>query len=65
MSLKHHLPSIDFNSTSSVAQRNSPDLRENESISVDPVRIRRVEAHEFVEHDMGHWGHAHGRTRVA
>ena len=41
------------------------DLREDESISVEPVRVLWVEGHEFVEENMSNGGHAHGRTRVA
>ncbi len=37
-------------------------LRKNKSIPVDPVRVFWVEGHEFVEQDMGHWGHAHRGT---
>jgi len=40
------------------------DLRKKESISIDPVRIRGVEGHGFVEHNMGYWSHAHGGSRV-
>ena len=41
------------------------NLREYEAISVDPVWVLWVEAHEFVEEDVRDWGHTHGRTRVA
>lgn len=40
-------------------------LREYESISVDPIRVLRVEGHEFVEEDVGHGGHAHGGAGMA
>ena len=40
------------------------DSRKNESITVDPVGILRVECHELVEEDMGGRSHAHGRARV-
>lgn len=43
---------------------NTIHLRKNESISIDPVRIRGIEGHELVEHNMGNWGHAHRRARV-
>lgn len=38
--------------------------RENESISVQPVRVLGVEAHELVEEDVGDGGHAHRGTGV-
>lgn len=40
-------------------------IRENESITVDPVGVLGVEAHELVEQNVSHWGHTHGGTRVA
>lgn len=42
-----------------------PDLRKHKSITIDPVRIRGIEAHEFVEEDMGHWGQAHRGARMS
>ena len=39
--------------------------RENKSIAVDPVWIRGIEAHEFIEHNMGDGRHAHRGARVA
>lgn len=39
-------------------------IREDETITVNPVRVLRVEAHELVEQDVGHGGHAHRGTRV-
>jgi hypothetical protein len=41
------------------------DLRENESVSVEPVWVLGVEGHEFVEQNMGRWGQAHGGARMA
>ena len=40
------------------------DSREDESVSIQPVRILRIEFHELVEQDMGYWSQTHGRTRV-
>lgn len=37
-------------------------LRENESITIDPVGVLGVESHEFVEKDVGNRCHTHGRT---
>lgn len=39
-------------------------VRKNKAVAVDPVGVLGVERHELVEQDVGHWGHAHGRTRV-
>ena len=36
------------------------NLRKYESISIDPVRIVRIEAHELVEENMCGRGEAHG-----
>jgi hypothetical protein len=41
------------------------DLRENESVSVEPVGVLWVETHELVEKNVGDGSHTHGRTRVA
>ena len=41
------------------------NVREDESIAVDPFGVLWVESHELVEQDVGHRGHAHGSTRVA
>ena len=41
------------------------DLRQDKSISIYPIRILRVECHEFVEEDVSDRCHTHGRTRVA
>lgn len=38
------------------------DLRENETITVDPVWVLGVEVHELVEHDVGNGCHAHRST---
>lgn len=35
------------------------DLRKYESVSIEPIRILRVEAHEFIEKDVGNRRHAH------
>jgi len=40
-------------------------IRENETITVDPVGVLGVEGHELVEQNVSHGGHAHGGTRVA
>lgn len=40
-------------------------LRENETITVDPVGVLGVEVHELVEQNVGDGGHAHRGTRVA
>lgn len=40
----------------------SAHLRENESITIDPVGVVGVESHEFVEEDVGNGCHAHGRA---
>lgn len=40
------------------------DLRENESVSVDPVGVLGVEAHELVEKNVSDRGHTHGSTGV-
>lgn len=40
------------------------NVRENESVTVDPLGVLGVELHEFVEQDVGDGSHAHGRTRV-
>jgi len=40
------------------------DLRENESVSVDPVGVLGVETHELVEKNVRDGGHAHGGTGV-
>ena len=36
------------------------DLRQDESISIEPFRIAGVETHEFIEHDMSGGSKAHG-----
>ena len=41
------------------------DLRQDETIAIDPVWVLGVEIHEFVEHDMGNGCHAHGSSRMA
>ena len=37
-------------------------IRENETITVGPVRVLGVEVHELVEQNVGHGGHAHRGT---
>jgi hypothetical protein len=44
---------------------NGKDVREDETIAVEPVGVLGVEGHELVEKDVGHRGHAHGGARVA
>ena len=34
-------------------------LRQNKPVSIDPVRVFRIEVHKLVKHDMGNGGHAH------
>ena len=36
------------------------DVREDEAITIEPVWVLGVEAHELVEHDVGDGCHAHG-----
>lgn len=40
-------------------------LRKNKSISIDPIRVLRIEGHELIEENMGHWGHAHRGTGMS
>jgi hypothetical protein len=40
------------------------DLRENESVSVEPVGVLGVEGHELVEKNVSNRGHAHRGTGV-
>lgn len=40
------------------------DLRENESVSVDPIGVLGVETHELVEKNVRDRGHTHGCTGV-
>jgi hypothetical protein len=39
-------------------------IRENETITVGPVRVLGVEVHELVEQNVGHRGHTHRGTGV-
>ena len=48
-----------------ILQHASVAIGQHEAIPIEPRRILRVEGHELVEEDVGHRGHAHGRTRVA
>ena len=41
------------------------DVREYKAVSIHPVRILRIEAHEFVEQDVGNWCHAHWGSGMA
>ena len=41
------------------------NLREDEAIAIEPVRVLGVEGHEFVPENMGNRCHAHRRTWVA
>jgi hypothetical protein len=52
-------------SAASYFLRGLSDLREDKSISVDPVGVLRVEGHELVEQDVGNRRHAHRGARVA
>lgn len=38
---------------------------ENKTIAVNPVGVLGVEAHELVEEDVSHGGHAHGGPGMA
>ena len=38
----------------------SYDLRQDKTITIDPVWVLGVEVHEFVEHDVGNGCHTHG-----
>ena len=40
-------------------------LRQYKSITIDPVRVLWIEAHEFIEQDVGTWCHAHRRPGMA
>ena len=40
----------------------SVHLRENKSITIDPVGVVGVESHELVEEDVGNRCHTHGRA---
>jgi hypothetical protein len=41
------------------------DLREDESVSIQPVWVLWVEGHGFVEQDVSDRSHAHGGARMA
>jgi hypothetical protein len=43
----------------------SSDLREDKSVSIQPMWVLWVEGHEFVEQDMSDRGQAHGGAWVA
>jgi len=47
-----------------VRDKGGDNLREDESVSVEPVWVLRVEGHKLVEQDMGSWCAAHGGTGV-
>ena len=49
----------------SILQHASVAIGQDETVPIEPRRVLRVEGHELVEEDVGHRGHAHGRTRVA
>jgi hypothetical protein len=51
-------------STASPINGRGIDLRENESVSVDPVGVLGVEGHELVEKNVSDRGHAHRGTGV-
>ena len=36
------------------------NLRQDKTITVEPVWVLRVEVHELIEHDVGNGCHAHG-----
>jgi hypothetical protein len=41
------------------------DMRQNETITVDPVGVLWIERHELVEEHMGDGSQAHGGARMA
>lgn len=41
------------------------DIREDETISVEPAGILWIEGHELVEEHVGDWGATHRSTRVS
>ena len=49
----------------SVLKHTSVAVGKDEAVTVEPLWVLWVEGHELVEQDVGHWGHSHGRTRVA
>ena len=49
----------------SILQHASMAVGQHEAIPIDPVGVLWVEGHEFVEEDVGHRRHSHGRARVA
>lgn len=49
----------------SVLEHASMAVGKDEAVTVEPLWVLWVEGHELVEQDVGHWGHSHGRTRVA
>ena len=38
------------------------NLRENETISIQPILVLRIEGHELIEENMGRRGQTHGRA---
>lgn len=59
---QHDDPGRDWDCFSS---RSEQDVRENKAITVDPVGVLGVEAHELVKQNVGDRGHAHRGTGVA
>ena len=53
-----------YDSTGQPNQWMRVDLRENESVSVDPVGVLGVETHELVEKNVSDRGHTHRGTGV-
>jgi len=45
--------------------RKQEDVRENETIAVNPFGVLGVEGHELVKKNVGHRGHAHRGTWMA
>jgi len=45
-------------------QKRWSNVREDETIAVEPFRVLRVESHELVEKNVGNWCHTHRGTGV-
>lgn len=37
-------------------------LRENETVSIQPIRVFGIERHALVKENMSSWGQSHGRA---
>jgi hypothetical protein len=49
----------------SILKHAAVSVRENETVTVQPVRVLGVEVKELVEQNVSNWGHSHGSTRVS